>query len=197
MRPVVSLRDETLNHEEARLAEQRKYLETYQSPRYRMKNERKADAAKAVRDLPTTRGGFLDVGCGRGEMLVIADTIGFDRVAGVEIVPDLIGGRVVRGEVHALPFDDDEFDVVTMFDVIEHLLRGDDEAACRELARVARSHVVLTANNHPSVHRGVDLHINIRSYDQWDALFRDWFSPGSVTRLGQTHYISEAWRIDL
>ena len=36
------------------------------------------------------------------------------------------------------PFPDKSFDVVTMWDVIEHINAGDDERACREIARLCR-----------------------------------------------------------
>jgi hypothetical protein len=133
-------------------------------------------------------------------MLSEAAELGFSPVKGTEVVPALIDGeRVVRAEVHALPFPDKSFDVVTMFDVIEHLLPGDDELACRELARVARHHVILTANNRPSFNKdGDDLHINRRDYAEWDRLFATWFAPARVTWLkGPRNYVSEAWRVDL
>lgn len=183
----------------ARAAEHAKYARTYAAqPRYRMKRERMTDAVRDLAALPC-RGSYLDVSCGRGEMLTEARRLGFKPVHGTEIVPALIDGkRVVRAEVHALPFEDDAFDVVTMHDVIEHLIPGDDEAACRELARVARRHVLLTANNRPSFNKaGDDLHINKRPYEEWDRLFREWF-PGDVTwTKGKRSYVSEAWRVDL
>jgi len=182
----------------ARHAEHEKYLRAYRNPRYAMGQDRMADAYTDLRALPT-RGAYLDVACGRGEMLRHAARLGFDPVRGVEIVADLIDAdRVIYGEAHALPFPDKSFDVVTLFDVIEHLPPGDDELACRELARVARAHVLLTANNHESHNLDGDvLHINIRSYDEWDALLRGWFS-GTITRIsGKRHYVSEAWRVDL
>lgn len=157
-----------------------------------------ADAVNDLRALPC-RGSYLDVSCGRREMLEQARLLGFDLVRGTEIVPELIDGKtVVYGEVHGLPFADCSFDVVTMFDVIEHLIPGDDRAACIEMARIARKHVILTANNKPSFNKaGDDLHINKRPYEEWDRLFRDWF-PGSVRWIqGERHYVSEAWRIDL
>jgi ubiquinone/menaquinone biosynthesis C-methylase UbiE len=184
-----------------RAAEHGKYVRAYRTnPRYRMKAERMADAVADIRALPT-RGAYLDVSCGRGDMLEAARSLGFKPVRGTEIVPALIDNkRVVYAEVHALPFPDKSFDVATMWDVIEHLIPGDDRRACHELARVARAHVVLTANNRPSFNKqGEDLHINRRPYGEWDALLREWFFPGRVTWLKYPgrHYISEAWRIDL
>lgn len=182
-----------------RSVEHAKYVRIYRDrPRYRMGEERKRDAVNDLKALPC-RGAYLDVSCGRGEMLTAAADMGFDLVHGTEIVPQLIdGARVVHAEVHALPFSDGSFDVVTMFDVIEHLIPGDDERACREMARVARKHVLLTANNKSSSKTGVELHINRRPYEQWDSLFRKWFAPARVTWIkGARNYVSEAWRIDL
>lgn len=187
-----------MNIREARLAEHKKYESAYQIERYAMSSPRMQDAVADLEALPC-RGSYLDVSCGRGEMLANAEALGFSPVQGTEIVPALIdGSRVVRAEVHALPFADKSFDVATMFDVIEHLIPGDDERACRELCRVARQHVVLTANNRPSKNAiGAELHINRRPYEEWDALFRQWFD-GKVTWVkGDRKYVSEAWRIDL
>lgn len=181
---------------EARAAEHAKYKRAYAAqPNYRMKKQRLQDS---VNDLAAIkpRGSYLDVACGRGDMLVAARELGFKPVKGTEIVPELIGGDIFRAEAHALPFEDGAFDVVSLFDVIEHLLPGDDEAACRELARVAKRAVLLTANNKPSFNKaGDDLHINKRPYEEWDRLFREWF-PGTVTWLKGAR-VSEAWRIDL
>lgn len=184
---------------EARATEHAKYQRAYRmQPNYRMGERRMEDAVRDLKAIPC-RGSYLDVSCGRGEMLKHAKLMGFDPTTGTEIVPALIDGvKVIRAEVHDLPFDNDAVDVATMFDVIEHLLPGDEEAACRELARVARRHVLLTANNRPSVNKaGDDLHINKRPYEEWDALFREWF-PGNVTWIkGGRSYVSESWRIDL
>jgi SAM-dependent methyltransferase len=184
----------------ARRNERRKYEKIYaERPNYRMKVERMTDAVADLAALPA-RGGYLDVSCGRGEMLDAAVRLGFDPVHGTEIVPSLIdGARVVRAEVQALQFSDGSFDVASMFDVIEHLVPGDDQLACLELKRVARRHVLLTANNKPSNRTGVELHINRRPYHEWDSLFREWFSGAAVTWIGGgiLDRISEAWRIDL
>jgi ubiquinone/menaquinone biosynthesis C-methylase UbiE len=182
---------------EQRAAEHAKYIRTYAKARYAMGDARRECAVADLGSLP--RGSYLDVSCGRGEMILEAQRLGFSPCHGTEIVPALIDGmRVVRAEAHDLPFSDKIFDVVTMLDVIEHLVPGDDEAACRELARVAKGHVILTASNLPSsMGDGDELHINRRPYDEWDALFRSWFAPALVARLPSRNPISETWRVDL
>lgn len=185
--------------EAARSAEHQKYRRTYSAqPKYRMGPARMSDAIGDLSALPC-RGSYLDVSCGRGEMVRAALRIGFASAIGTEIVPELIDGETVfAAEVHALPFADKSFDVASMFDVIEHLIPGDDEAACRELARVASRHILISANNRPSFSKaGDDLHINKRPYDQWDEMFRSIF-PGKVTWIKDGHqYVSETWRVDL
>lgn len=184
--------------EVSRKAEFGKYDRAYAlNPNYKIGARRLADAVDALKAVPC-RGSYLDVGCGRGEMLTAAAGLKFWPVQGTELVTELIdGARVVYAEAHALPFPDKSFDVVTSFDVIEHLVPGDDEALCREMARVARKHVILSANNRPSFNKAnEDLHINKRRYVTWDRLFREWF-PGAVTWLGSKHYVSPLWRADL
>lgn len=184
---------------DARTVEAAKYAKAYRAPNYRMGGGRMLDAVADLSALPC-RGSYLDVGCGRGEMLLHALEIGFLHVQGVDVVPDLTDGDLVHlAYGHDLPFADGAFDVVSMFDVIEHLPAGDDEIVCREIGRVARKHVLLTANNRPSrLPTGEDLHINIRGYAEWDELFRQWFGGAEVTWIKTPReYVSEGWRIDL
>lgn len=182
----------------ARAVEHEKYTRSYTEKFYRMGAKRMRDAVLDLQELPC-RGSYLDVSCGRAEMLSHADALGYKSALGTEIVPALIEqDRVVRAEVHVLPFQDKSFDVVSMFDVIEHLLDGDDELACLQLMRVARKHILITANNRRSVNKsGDDLHINKRPYDEWDGLFRAWFKPHKVIWIRNRVYVSEGWRIDL
>ncbi len=181
----------------ARKAEHEKYSRCYTRENYHMGGRRMGDAVADLKSLPC-RGSYLDVSCGCGEMLKHAEAMGFDSAQGTEIVPKLVGGNVLYAEVHQLPFSADEFDVVTMFDVIEHLIPGDDELACRELARVAKKHVLITANNKPSFnHADDELHINKRPYEEWDRLFRQWFKPHKVIWIHNHDYVSEGWRVDL
>lgn len=114
--------------------------------------------------LMNTLGDVLDVGAGDGavssllaprartvtcldedaRMIAAAEK----RLAGVR------GARVVRGDMHALPFDDASFDRVLLFNVLVHA--NDPARAIAEAARVLRPHgevaiVTLDAHEHDDV----------------------------------------------
>ena len=78
---------------------------------------------RELRDVAPGR--LLDVGCGKGRFLAAARDAGWD-VVGVEFAPDLAASARLQGvEVHAgdfleVPLDGD-FDVITMWHVLEHL----------------------------------------------------------------------------
>lgn len=146
--------------------------------------------------LTTARGSYLDVGCGRGEMLHYAEhDLGFAFVYGTETVPQLYEPDDIEFALAtALPFSDGQFDVVSCFDVLEHLLPEDTEQALTELARVARHSLLLTANNNTSNSLGFELHINRRHYQDWDDLIRK-HCGGSVQWLDNNGNISETWLV--
>ncbi len=90
---------------------------------------------------PGTR--LLDVGCGSGLTLVLAQERGAIPV-GLDISPGLLGiarerlpEAVLReGDMEFLPFDDDSFDAVTGVNAFQ--FAGDPQQALREAARVTR-----------------------------------------------------------
>lgn len=177
-----------------RHSEEAKYPGAYQDSGYRMGSDRMRCAREDLSALQP--GSLLDVGCGRGEVLALAESMGHS-VQGVEVVPDLIDGqRVVYGLAYELPFPDKSFNHVTMFDVMEHLLPEDSERVCRELERVATDTVILTVSNISHVHRGVEMHINRRPYEEWDRDFRRWFS-GEVRWIRDRNTISDTWAVRL
>lgn len=96
---------------------------------------------------------ILDVGCRTGYTLpVFKEAFPDARVVGLDIVPEFIEAAKQRGEafvgdMHALPFGEGEFDLVFCTGSIEHAYDGDK--ACRELFRVARSAVFLSADCSP------------------------------------------------
>lgn len=87
------------------------------------------------------RARILDVGCGTGANLVLLSEFG--EAEGVDVSPDALafcrerGLENVRlGAAESLPYKDNEFDLVTAFDVVEHM--DDDVAGLREMRRVLR-----------------------------------------------------------
>lgn len=173
----------------------RKYERAYQNDDYRLGEKRRAHIVERLEATP--RGSFLDVSTGRGEVLGIARALGFSPVCGTEAVEYLCGDNIVHALGHDLPFADGSFDVVCMFDVMEHLLPEDTSAVCAELKRVARNRVIVTVHNGPHVYRGTDLHINRReSYEVWHEELAAHFGQ-DVTRHGRGNSISEMFEVVL
>ncbi|MEM7306022.1 MAG: class I SAM-dependent methyltransferase [Planctomycetota bacterium] len=84
----------------------------------------------------------LDLGCGMGGFLEGLGEIG-ERITPSDISLESLGHCADRGFPHgilssgySLPFADDSFDLVCMFDAIEHI--PDDHTVMREVARVLR-----------------------------------------------------------
>ncbi len=184
-------------------AEIDKYILAYskQDPRKRVEykmGQRRYDAAQNnLESCMVDHNSYLDVGCGRGEMLDYGKMFcRFNPVMGTEVVTELLGPTVRFAPAWDLPFVDDQFDLVTMYDVIEHLLPQDTLPTLGELQRVASKTIFFTANNRPDQWHGLDMHINRRPYQEWHQLFLDYFN-GKVTWLPKERNISETWRIDL
>jgi SAM-dependent methyltransferase len=83
----------------------------------------------------------LDAGCGSGRTL--EELRRYGEVFGIELDPgaaDVARGRgcgeVRIGRLEELPWEDDNFDLITCLDVIEHT--PDDRVTLRELRRVSR-----------------------------------------------------------
>ena len=166
-----------------RSAEIAKYSAAYRLPDYRMGDARRASVLATLAD--QRRGSLLDVGTGRGETLAIADRLGFSPIHGTEVVAELLGDKVVYGEAHALPFGSRSFDVVTCFDVLEHLVPEDTESALEELRRVSRRTVIVSAADYSDTWNGVELHVNRRPYPIWRQLVEQYLGkPSSETWTG-------------
>jgi len=180
--------------EELRKQEIDRYKKIYpKDTTYKMGKLRMIEAKKALQEQPY-RGSYLDVGCGRGEMLDYAKALGFSVVHGTEVVPELeIMGMVTMASVDNLPFNTNWFQVVSMFDVIEHLNEFDLIPACNELQRVASDRVIITASNVPSIEDGVDLHITKKSYEEWDEFFQGIFCGDVEWRKDLSCRINETW----
>jgi len=93
---------------------------------------------------------WLDLGCAYGYLVADARAAGF-RAVGVDVsayalarvaaAAPTVAGCVARGVLEHLPFADASFDVVSAFDVLEHVV--DPEAALQEIGRLLRPGGVL------------------------------------------------------
>src|ERR1044071_260122 len=93
------------------------------------------------RQVTDRRPRILDVGCGTGANLLMLSKYG--EAEGVDISEDALAfcrerglDKVRLGAGEKLPYDDGTFDLVTAFDVVEHM--DDDLAGLREMRRVLR-----------------------------------------------------------
>jgi ubiquinone/menaquinone biosynthesis C-methylase UbiE len=167
--------------EQDRAGELAKYAAAYQRPGYKMGPERLTNSRRAVSDWALGRGyrHYLDVGAGRGEMLDHAEFFAFQMIAGTEVVAELIQAdpRLVYAEAHALPFPDRSSDVVTCFDVLEHLLPQDVKKAVDELFRVARAVVIISAAQDSQFQEGVEHHPSRRPLEKWRSLLTQRAEP--------------------
>lgn len=78
----------------------------------------------------------LEIGPGLHPRVPIVGSYFIDLSARAVERLSALGGAAVVGEITALPFDAQRFDLVIAFDVIEHV--QDDSRACRELCRVLK-----------------------------------------------------------
>ena len=95
----------------------------------------------------------LDAGCGTGYGAAFLAAVGAARVVGIDNDPEAVAtaqqaapeAEFEVADVHALPFPDGTFELVTCFEMIEHVERQDE--ALHELRRVLRPDGVLAISS--------------------------------------------------
>lgn len=183
----------TNNNPSTRERELSKYADAYKQPDYGMSKERYDGILRIVSDIKGVS--YLDVSTGRGETLEIARKCGFNIVSGTETVDALLNEHVRFGILPALPIPDKYFDVVSLFEVIEHLVPGDIGPSLQELTRIAKKHILISAAVAQHWIGGVNLHPSARPVEQWDELFHQVWGD-KVYRVGNLGS-SPVWRVDL
>lgn len=112
----------------------------------------------------------LDVGTGSGRFVDWCRQNGAHDALGIDpCAPE--SATVARGRAESIPAPDRSWDVVTSFDVLEHLPAGMAVCAVAEHLRVANQHVVCSVANMSDCHviRGepVELHLTREPVAWW------------------------------
>ncbi|MCP4231095.1 MAG: class I SAM-dependent methyltransferase [bacterium] len=117
-------------------------------------------------------GRLLDVGCARGVLLLEAAETGYDAFGLDLSVGELAAGRklgvrsITLGLLEDAPFPDDSFDVITLFDFVEHaLLPGGAMQAVSRLLGPGGVVALYTGNVASKRARGMGM--------DWDYIYKD------------------------
>jgi len=133
-------------------------------------------------------GKSLDVGCGVGFVVELLNTYPYRFEAhGVDVSQTAVShasqrvneDRIKLSQNDSLPYQTDEFDFVTCFDVLEHLDTNEVEQFCSELRRVTRPGGLIMCSVALREASSLDLfgnnvHRTVRPFDWWaDQLLPD------------------------
>ncbi|HEX8422370.1 MAG TPA: class I SAM-dependent methyltransferase [Pyrinomonadaceae bacterium] len=143
------------------------------------------------------RGRFLDVGCGRGEVVRAAQELGWEAEgcdlseAFVRYAREVNGVKAHAATLEQMRFPEASFDAVTLVEVIEHLYEPAETV--RELSRIVRPGglVYLSTPNEESVYQSLgNLYYKARGRDwvvnlcpTWNLYHVHGFSPRSLRYL--------------
>ncbi len=113
---------------------------------------------------------LVDVGTGNGAFPRQAAEKGIRSVAGVDFasLPNGQGVRWFKAPAHDLPFDDGDFQWLTSFDMLEHLIPGEVDEVLDEFRRVSSVGWLFSISYRKShTQLDWDLHLTVRPKDWW------------------------------
>ncbi len=141
--------------------EKQKYIEIYKAKQYGSANHGWDIRWYFIENC----GSFVDVGCGDGKLVDWGIGMGFNAV-GV----DFASGYGIEADAWNLPFEDNEYEFVTAFDMLEHLLPEDVDKTLDEFNRVASIGFIFSIAYVQSVATGVNdelLHPTVKPESWW------------------------------
>jgi ubiquinone/menaquinone biosynthesis C-methylase UbiE len=138
----------------------------------------------------------LDVGCAKGFLVKALTELGVDALgidpseyALAEAHPDIIE-RLAHGVAQSLSIDDKAFDVVTCFDVLEHISEKDVSTVLQELFRVSKQWVILRIVT-KVLPDGVDAnHATIHDKDWWIEKIKE---AGGIVEPTENYVNASVW----
>ncbi len=129
---------------------------------------------------------FLDVGCGMTQLIArmakqSVQAVGCDISSVVVAEQCKMGNKVIWADVtESLPFVVSSFEVVSAYDVLEHIPPYAVNHVIDEIARVAKHRVLLTIAYKPANAKGAKgepLHLTIQPEEWW---IKQWERVGKV-----------------
>ena len=124
----------------------------------------------------------LDVGCGTGRLVKSLRSLGVDAYGvdvsehAIELADDSVKPFLKVGSVTEIPYEDNSFDAVVSFDVLEHMERGTIRQSVNESIRVSRKHILhkvyTKENNWITWFHGHDhSHVSVFTKKFWQKMF--------------------------
>ncbi|MBI4686998.1 MAG: glycosyltransferase [Nitrospirae bacterium] len=136
----------------------------------------------------------LDAGAGRGGFYkLIKNRYDVDGIEPSTVAIETFhkdDSRIINIYVQELitHFPDNKFDVVTCLDVLEHIPHADIDVAIYSLNRVGKKYFIFSVANHEDFWDGMDLHVSLFSFEEWEGRFNKYFKVISknVTHKGKS-----------
>jgi ubiquinone/menaquinone biosynthesis C-methylase UbiE len=134
---------------------------------------------------------ILDIGCGYGYFCSTIKSRGIKNVYGLDIASvktnNIIDDKsitFINGVAHSLPFKDNEIDIITSFDVLEHCLRSDIDLIFNEMYRVCKIGCIFTISYRPSqeLYKKLPLHMTVEPEIWWIEKLSELFSVEGTGR---------------
>ncbi len=143
----------------------------------------------------------LDVGCGFGQGVAMCRNKGIEAY-GLDISDSLIRywalGNIVPfcrvASADAIPFEDNKFDLVVSFDVLEHIPEEGIDGVLKEMWRVGKNDFLVTICLIPAISKmydGSEPHILIKPIEWWQDKLQSigYHLCYTILSLSQTHIV--------
>ena len=135
-----------------------------------------------VENFDTHKTKILDVGCGDGSFLRGLKSRGFNDLTGVDFTTvdlSIPSGDIkyVSSYADDMPFQDDEFDLLSSAEMLEHIHQDSIHDVLKEFKRVCKGTLLLTCTHRESgeVHNGKNLHFLVRDRKWWIDILSEYF----------------------